>query len=301
MALLLEASHYQAILESLPNGIYVVDTGRRIVFWNGSAERITGYLRHEVIGRSCRDDLLMHCDQSFRVLCGDGCPLQGTMEDGGPREATLLLRHKDGRRLPVWVRALPLRDENGVIVGAVEVFDERPLLDETWSHPRGETAANSIDGITGMSSRQSLTHCLEVCLSDFAVDQVPFSVLAVAVNGLPELSRKHSPEAAQKMLHAVGATLVKNLRPDDVVGHWADDYFLAILRGCPESVLEHRAAMIEGIAANVAILWWGDRLSVTVTSGGAMVRDADTLDSLLARVEAALAAARSCEKRVVIL
>ena len=52
---------FRQIVESLPVGIYVVALDRRILFWNQAAERITGYFSQEVIGRSCRDDVLVHC------------------------------------------------------------------------------------------------------------------------------------------------------------------------------------------------------------------------------------------------
>jgi PAS fold len=38
--------HYQTILESLPNGIYVVDTSRRIVFWNDGADAVDSSMAH---------------------------------------------------------------------------------------------------------------------------------------------------------------------------------------------------------------------------------------------------------------
>ena len=40
------------ILECLLTGVCVVDMQKKIVFWSKGTERITGHLRHEVIGRS---------------------------------------------------------------------------------------------------------------------------------------------------------------------------------------------------------------------------------------------------------
>jgi PAS domain S-box-containing protein len=59
----LAAEGFRTILEGLPTGVYLVGRDRRIIFWNDGCERITGFLRHEVIGRSCAQDLLMHCDE----------------------------------------------------------------------------------------------------------------------------------------------------------------------------------------------------------------------------------------------
>ena len=41
---------YQNILDSIADGIYFMDTERKITYWNKGAERITGYSCEEVIG-----------------------------------------------------------------------------------------------------------------------------------------------------------------------------------------------------------------------------------------------------------
>ena len=94
----------RAILESLPAAVYVVDRERRILLWNGQAEKISGFLRHEVIGRICRDNILMHCNEHGTVLCGEACPLAETMRDGRAREVEVYMRHKKGHRVPVRVQ-----------------------------------------------------------------------------------------------------------------------------------------------------------------------------------------------------
>ena len=55
---------FEAVVDSLETGVYLVDHDRKIVYWNRGAERISGYKRHDVTGRYCRDDLLVHCDEN---------------------------------------------------------------------------------------------------------------------------------------------------------------------------------------------------------------------------------------------
>ena len=103
----------RTILETLPAALYNVDRERRIVLWNGRAEEVSGFFRHEVIGRTCADNILMHCNERGTILCGDACPLAETMNDGRPREVEVYMRHKMGHRFPVRVRSwrdnFPLR------------------------------------------------------------------------------------------------------------------------------------------------------------------------------------------------
>jgi hypothetical protein len=61
---------YRLLLDQMEEGIYITDRDRRILYWNGGAERISGYYSHEIVGRLCQGDLLMHCDESGQLLSG---------------------------------------------------------------------------------------------------------------------------------------------------------------------------------------------------------------------------------------
>ncbi|MCK4653580.1 MAG: PAS domain-containing protein, partial [Candidatus Cloacimonetes bacterium] len=51
-------SNYQNLLDNLYEGVYYVDTDKRIKYWSRGAERITGYKSSETIGKLCSDDIL---------------------------------------------------------------------------------------------------------------------------------------------------------------------------------------------------------------------------------------------------
>ncbi len=53
------AEIFRAALESLQTGVCMVDQDRKICFWNDGAEKITGYLRQDVLGRFCGEILLI--------------------------------------------------------------------------------------------------------------------------------------------------------------------------------------------------------------------------------------------------
>ena len=113
------------ILNALPEGAYITDVTRRILFWNKAAERITGWSAAEVIGRTCFDNILCHVDKDQHQLCGkEYCPLHRSIITGQPSEAPLLVyaKARTGLRIPVEVTVSPLRDTAGKVVGGVELF-----------------------------------------------------------------------------------------------------------------------------------------------------------------------------------
>ena len=59
----------ELFLRSLNDGVYAVDTDRRIAYWGPSAERITGWREVEIMGKRCSVDVLNHVDKDGRPLC----------------------------------------------------------------------------------------------------------------------------------------------------------------------------------------------------------------------------------------
>ena len=284
---MLEPELFRTVLETLPTGVYVVDRERRILFWNDGAERITGYHRHEVIGRSCQDDLLVHCDAQRRVLCGSGCPLAATMHDGRPREADLLLRNKDGERTPVRVRAVPLRDESGAIIGAIETFDE-PFSGVEPATNGGASLAADQDDLTGLPLPAAIAEKIDAAVCGFLEFKVPAVVLCVEIDRLEQFQHGYGLLAAEALIRTVAHTVSRNVHPGDLVGRWSNNRFVAVLVGCPEEAARQAAGRLRRTVSLAAISWWGDRLSATVSTGGAIARPDDTAASLLSRAEEAL-------------
>ena len=115
----------ETILDCLGDGIYVCDRERRIVFWNRTAERITGWRREEVLGRACLENVLNHVDKDGRRLCGEEhCPLHRSMVTGDVTKVPVIgyATGKGQRRIPMQVVTTPLRDAAGEVVGGVEMF-----------------------------------------------------------------------------------------------------------------------------------------------------------------------------------
>jgi diguanylate cyclase (GGDEF)-like protein/PAS domain S-box-containing protein len=285
----LAPEHFEAILTGLPNGVYVVNSERKILFWNSGAERITGYRSQEVLGRYCQDNLLMHCDENYTPLCED-CPLQKTIEDGRPREVNLYLRHKEGHRVPVKVRAVAVRDADGAIIGAAETFDECHDVPELQMHPNAKLVRNHTDQRTGVSDQPSTERYLAACVQDYAEDHIPFGVLVIAVDDLDQFRGRYGGEAVVKIMHTIATTVAKSLRGGDIVGDWSGNRFLALVVNCPPETLARLVFMLKRVVSVAEISWWGERLGVTVSIGGAAVRPDDTVESLLARSEGALLA-----------
>jgi diguanylate cyclase (GGDEF)-like protein/PAS domain S-box-containing protein len=284
----LDNSIYRTVLEGLATGVYLVDRDRKILVWNDGAERISGYLRHEVIGRFCHDNILMHCDENHGLLCGVACPLAATIHDGRPRTADVFLRHKGGQLVPVRVHAAPIRDARGVIIGAAESFDERIVSPEEEAPPDAGTVHDCPDDLTNLPNAGSMKSHAAAILEDFTANHNQFGIMTIAIDKLDEIQRNYGYKAVESVVRVTARTLSNNLRPADVLGRWSGQRFLAIVTNCPAAALVRVGEILKRLVSLAAVPWWGDRISVTISIGAAAARAGDTVEALLARSEEAL-------------
>jgi PAS domain S-box-containing protein len=118
----IDAQLFQCFSDSVPYGVCFIDLQGKIIYWNAAAERLTGYMAPEVLGRAYRGDLLVHCKDNT-ICTEEQCPVLEALHDGNAVAANLFLRHKDGHRLPIRVSAFPLRNASGEVSGVSEIFD----------------------------------------------------------------------------------------------------------------------------------------------------------------------------------
>ena len=270
---------HKALLDQLDEGIYIVDRNRRILYWNAGAEQITGYRAQEVAGHLCHGDLMMHCDCSGAVLCGTLCPLSGVMLDGKSRVCTAFLRHKHGHRVPVDIRSRAIYDPRGKIIGAVEVFEEvppRPRMHSLQTH-------GCVEELTGLANRRygemKAAHGLEI-LNAFGI---PFGWLRVELDALDQLEHRYGHGMIDAAVGMVARTLDGNIGPLDLLAHWDRAGFRVAVQDASLAGLADLAEKLVVLVRASNLDWWGDRLHVTVSIGGALAEPGDSCESLEAR------------------
>ncbi len=269
---------YKMLLDQLEEGIYIVDCDRRILYWNGGAERITGYHAHEVVGQLCHGDLLMHCDCSGTVLCGTGCPLKSVMNDGAPRECTIFLRHSSGHRVPVQVRSRAICQANGEKVGAVEVFVEakevaRPDLSDLVTYGCVDQLTGALKRSFGeMKARQAVE-----ALNEFGI---PFGWVRVALDDVAEYEHRYGHGIIDAAVKMVASTLSGSLKTLDWLTYWGHGEFRIEARGYSLWELEELRRTLQMLVRASNLAWWGDPVRVTVSIASRMAEHGDTLEWL---------------------
>ncbi len=277
-----------AVIDTLTVGVSLVDPLGKIVLWNRHAERLTGYLRQDALGRSVREGFLGCMDMENKELSGDAAPAVTALHDGKSVTLETSLRHRSGHRVPARLRVTPLRDDRGAIIGAVESFEENISVSD-WERRQGKLAAyGCLDRASGVLNHAMMQSHLREMLGTFSEHPVPFAVLCVALDQLETIKTRHGPGAVASLLRIVGQTLEHSLRPTDSIGRWQENEFLAILQECTAAEARKTAERLRRMVAGAKIEWWGDLLPITLSIGGTEVRNGDTDEEMVRRAEAGM-------------
>ena len=279
---------YRAVLDSLQTGVYLVDRDRRIVFWNDGAEKITGYLRHDVVGAFCRDQSITTDPNTRNVLADAAAALSEALRNGKPSMMDVSLRHKEGHRVFVRLRAVPIRNDVGSIIGAAETFEE-VLSASDWNRRQSKLPGyGCLDAPTGVLNQALTLSHLRENIATFAEHRVPFSVAMIEIDRIDHLRVTYGAAVIAAVLRVAAQTLENSLRPTDFLGRFGEHRFLALLTECGESEIESVAERLKKMVGSSEIKWWGDEWSVTVSIGVTIVCPGDTVESVVDRAEAAV-------------
>jgi PAS domain S-box-containing protein len=131
-------SIYKKILDHMDDGVYLVDSRRRVLFWNGAAASITGIAAERATGSVFEDMALPYEDQSGNALDRYEYPVWLSFQKKEPVRKNFFIRRPDGERFPVEETAVPMLDRDDVSSVIVTIRDLTSALDATEHRLKAE-------------------------------------------------------------------------------------------------------------------------------------------------------------------
>lgn len=287
-----DGEFYREVLDNLSDGVLIVDAERRITYWNHGAERISGYLATEVLGRQCHDDLLLSAEGDGCRLCLGQCPLAAAIETGAVHETEVSVRHRQGHRVPVRVRVTPIRDREGKTVGAMEVFNDASFKVAALEEIGDLEEMALQDPLTGLGNRRYSEVTLSDRLGELKRFGWQFGVLMLGLDRLDEITDNLGPGAGNEVLKRVAKTLLASTRTNDFVGRWGAGEFMVVVGNARFDRLTQIAERFRALVA-ASVLPHGDGpVRLTLSAGATLARLGESVEDLARRAGELMSEAR---------
>lgn len=281
----------QEALNTLAEGLMIVDQQERIVLLNDALQRIVNRIPDELIGRPAAEIALIprnddeHTKEKslWSETLRDGCEVRGRLMD-------YVL--SDGRTLTFSVSCSPILDENGNSRGAIASFEDVSHLEKQKLELKSMVEQLNLsseeirrqnqeleilatrDPLTGCLNRRSFFEQFEQRWREATEVDGSMAAMMVDVDHFKSINDSHGHAVGDEVLQLVGLTLRNAARGDDLVCRYGGEEFTIVMPGASLEIAERRAEEIRGQLAAVK----HPLLSITA-SLGVSARTEDTFSS----------------------
>jgi two-component system response regulator HydG len=212
--------YWKNVIDTLHDGLLIIDPGGTIVAVNPSAERITGYRADELIGRSCR------------VLNCTGCQIHGTgkarkwcslFEVERVRDKKCKITRKDQHATDIIKSATVLHDDEGSVIGAVETLtDISDIVNKEKEILSLRKTFFLDDGYHGILGKSTEMRNLFEMIENVAQSNAPVMIQGESGSGKELVARaihRASRRNDQPYVKVNCAALNENLLESELFGH----------------------------------------------------------------------------------
>jgi PAS domain S-box-containing protein len=145
------SNYWETVVDTMMDGLMVVDPEGIIVSINKAMEVITGYSKQELLGQSCE---ILDCDTCFGTRAEGHDKYCALFKEGQVSRKRCVLTTKNGNDLHVLKNAAILRDSTGQVIGGVETLTDLSEVvskEQVISRLRRELSGK--DGFQGILGR----------------------------------------------------------------------------------------------------------------------------------------------------
>ena len=215
-----QSDYWETVIETMMDGLMIVDPEGVIVSINKAMEVITGYSKDELIGQSCE---ILDCDTCFGTRAEGHDKYCALFIEGHVKRRKCMLRRKDGRPLYVHKNAATLKDGEGKVIGGVETLTDLSEVvskDRVISRLRRELSGK--DGFQGILGKSSAMLEVFDLISSAAHSEAPVVIYGESGTGKELVAaaiHRLGPRRKGPFIKVNCAALSESLLESELFGH----------------------------------------------------------------------------------
>jgi two-component system response regulator HydG len=212
--------YWETVIDTMMDGLMVVDPEGTIIAINKAMETITGYSKDELVGQSCA---ILDCDACFGTRAEGYDKYCALFKEGHVSRRKCMLRKKDGKPLYVNKNAAVLKDSDGMVIGGVETLTDLTEVvtkERVISRLRRELSGE--DGFHGILGKSSAMRQVFDLISSSAQSEAPVVIYGESGTGkelVASAIHKLGPRCKAPFIKVNCAALSESLLESELFGH----------------------------------------------------------------------------------
>ncbi|MBR0966833.1 GGDEF domain-containing protein [Bradyrhizobium diazoefficiens] len=150
-----------------------------------------------------------------------------------------------------------------------------------------------LDELTGAHNRRCIMRVLEAEMEKSRRASKTCAIALIDLDWFKRINDAHGHPIGDEVLRTFAITIFANIRPTDSFGRYGGEEFLLVMPDTTTDVAQRMLERLRGIVADLDWSAFSPGLHVTISAGVTTLRDIDTADTFLARVDSALYSAKA--------
>lgn len=272
------------VLETLPVGVWMMDGTGRITYGNPAGQRIWGGARY-VGPEEFGEYKGWWLKSGERVTAEEWAGARAIRSGEVSVDEEIAIECFDGTRKIILNSAMPLRDEEGAVAGAIivnrDVTARKEIERELEETLARERMLARTDDLTGAFNRR---HFFDLAAHEVAVARryrQPLAVILFDADHFKRINDTAGHVAGDETLRRIAAIVRDHLREADLFARYGGEEFILLL---PRTTAAQAAIVAERIRTEIA-----GQAGVTISNGVAeLLPGEESLDLLIRRADDAL-------------
>ncbi|OGQ95180.1 MAG: hypothetical protein A2284_18540 [Deltaproteobacteria bacterium RIFOXYA12_FULL_61_11] len=158
---------------------------------------------------------------------------------------------------------------------------------------RQRAAAATRDALTGLLAKAYWLEEIPKLIRFSQKKNIGLGLLVIDLDHFKEINDSHGHQAGDAVLHAVGTTILGNIRENDLSIRYGGEELIIILHDLHEQAALDAAERLRRELERSPVAFGAERLSVTASFGLAMLRESENAEQLFGRADQALYRAKA--------
>ncbi|WP_050589957.1 PAS domain S-box protein [Mesorhizobium sp. L103C119B0] len=289
-----EKERLRVTLQSIGDAVICTDAANRITFMNPVAEKLTGVVGAEALGKTL-GHVYWAVDEETGQRIGMTRPALGSASPADQNSRAVLIR-RDDTRCSIRQVVSPIMNDRQEFCGLVIVFQD---FTDARALQRQLAYAAAHDALTGLANRSSFIRTMEELVdrsrkAGTARSAGEHHFMFIDLDHFKLVNDTGGHAAGDALLKRVAEAIRGALGPEDIVARLGGDEFAVILKAGPSAGARIAARSVIDAIRGLQFSWDGRPHAIDASIGLAPIHsNSGEVDEIIARADAACYAAKA--------
>ena len=291
--------YFNALMESLRDGVIMLDAQCNIKAWSQSVEIMTGMISDRVINTTLTPKMLNLHDSIGTRVKENECPIAKCIRTGKASRDEYKIIGRSGREIKIELMITPVAGPNETVFGAIVQLHDASIQTDLQRQLKDLYQMSVMDPLTKVANRAEFERVLDEFLKMSQTSKFECSLIICDIDFFKSINDNYGHHIGDQALVAFAQLLKKFVRAHDMVARYGGEEFVILCADCDVDAAAERAEEIRS-ALTLTPQQMLNGKCITASFGVSQLKDGESSTEFFVRADQALLNAKETGRNKVV-